>query len=572
MGEINKTILLIYFALISFQQKSLVNSFNSEYFIDVKCPSAIPCDCLKTIHSEDEQTVINCSGRKLRSLPRFLTFRGHRFNMLFLNDTGINRLHNNALLGLEVDTVVLDDNPLSRGISDKAFDVSNGIIEISLKNCSLTTVPTVLKELTALRKIHLQHNMITTIPQRVFERLPNLEVLHLRHNKLRFLSSDNLFQNMNNLSVLDLSGNHLGTWPSTLLGDMPALHSLELAHNNLRSIPENGLKGMASLVRLNLRGNPIIIGEEEFPFDGLFDLEVLQLSHCTIANLNSRLVRDNANLKELALGFCSVQKNELHMLETLNHLSTLDMTGNSLMLLESISGDHSVISTLILDSMNLTTIPTNLLKRNPSLRRLSLEKNNISSIEENSFIGLKEPNIEINLNRNNISNISPDFIKKLNLPIKLNIANNSITDLKFINDRPCLFDRSEIDVSGNNIECSCEAKQVIQRKLTVLKGTCNIPKATNVIVVQGSEKNGYNVSQLDTTNKNKSHDLMELETTQMQGCRLSDRRKMKYSCCVDNWVPLDQPITCPVRSDAFEKRGSWVTALIILVLTAGLIA
>lgn len=103
-----------------------------------------------------------------------------------------------------------------------------------------------------LQILNLEHNYISDISQDIFNHLPKLKDLNLRHNKIKTIDQINL----RSLEKLDLSHNEIDTIESEAFADVPKLKELNLGFNNLlwlsyRMFPEEG----SSLVILQIHAN-----------------------------------------------------------------------------------------------------------------------------------------------------------------------------------------------------------------------------------------------------------------------------------------------------------------------------
>jgi Leucine-rich repeat (LRR) protein len=91
-----------------------------------------------------------------------------------------------------------------------------------------------------------------------FRNTRRLQVLDLHQNKLTDLNSES-FRSLGNLRVVDLSFNHLKSFPDSLFVS-DDLEKLDLSHNQLPKIPVTSLGNVAalSLTELDLSHNSIV--------------------------------------------------------------------------------------------------------------------------------------------------------------------------------------------------------------------------------------------------------------------------------------------------------------------------
>ncbi|XP_069618311.1 platelet glycoprotein Ib alpha chain [Ranitomeya imitator] len=123
------------------------------------------------------------------------------------------------------------------GMTNFDVDIALMIEELNLANNSLTKLPKV-SLLSALTKLHLSHNQISTIQENAFTGLKSLTMLELQHNQINSLSEE-VFMALPSLNHLDLSYNQLWHLPDRLLSSSENLVILYLSGNQLTDIPDN---------------------------------------------------------------------------------------------------------------------------------------------------------------------------------------------------------------------------------------------------------------------------------------------------------------------------------------------
>lgn len=157
-----------------------------------------------------------------------------------------------------------------------------------------------------IKHLKLSHNKIRFLFQNVFDHLTQLEILDLSHNPLKTLDGstfksiasrtglvsmslahtqissipEGMFQNLKNLTGLDLSGNEF-IKVSQELRNLHQLAILILDENKLEALDNSSFIGLNSLEDLSLRNNENIISVESGTFGGLRSLDRLDLSFCS---------------------------------------------------------------------------------------------------------------------------------------------------------------------------------------------------------------------------------------------------------------------------------------------------
>ncbi|XP_042190009.1 toll-like receptor 8 [Callorhinchus milii] len=142
------------------------------------------------------------------------------------------------------------------------------------------------QNLTNLTLLNLSENKLKSIPSEAYENLPkNLSFLSFSYNSLETFEWQKL-QMFKNLRILDLSYNKLTTAPRKLNNCTKSLERLLLSHNSISQLPEKFLPFGMSLKYLDLSYNKIkMLNQSIFPVDGSISLKVLDLIgnpfHCS---------------------------------------------------------------------------------------------------------------------------------------------------------------------------------------------------------------------------------------------------------------------------------------------------
>jgi Leucine-rich repeat (LRR) protein/HPt (histidine-containing phosphotransfer) domain-containing protein len=150
---------------------------------------------------------------------------------------------------------------------------------LNLSENKLRNIPDSIGELACLDRLILSRNNLTHISDKVFENLNNLQIVDLQHNKLTELPTTIA---RNNIRELIANNNFLEKIPSNVGTGLPRLKKLILHENRLSSLPTK-LDGLSSLKHLSLSGNHL----EQIPsaIGTMSNLRVLQLSHNKLQEL-----------------------------------------------------------------------------------------------------------------------------------------------------------------------------------------------------------------------------------------------------------------------------------------------
>uniref|UniRef100_A0A3P9I6F9 Fibromodulin n=1 Tax=Oryzias latipes TaxID=8090 RepID=A0A3P9I6F9_ORYLA len=138
-------------------------------------------------------------------------------------------------------------------------------------NRNLQHVPYVPSQ---IKYVYLQRNKIAGIQDGVFDNATNLLWIVMSHNQLNSeRMSKNVFSKLKNLKRLHLDNNELSRVPENL---PRSLTDLQLGHNKISKITPSSLEGMAHLTTLYLQAN--LIEETGSEFKGLNSLTMLDMS------------------------------------------------------------------------------------------------------------------------------------------------------------------------------------------------------------------------------------------------------------------------------------------------------
>ncbi len=188
--------------------------------------------------------------------------------------------------------------PLTVSTSSNCYFLTNDehVSVLSLNNCQLKALPSVLGCLKMLTSLDLESNNLEKIPETVCD-LEQIINLNLSYNKIKTLPNN--FGNLKRLNLLNLSRNQLEILPEGL-SSLKFLERLYLQCNKLKSLPEDfytlpslrflslqsnnltylgkALRGLKMLEIFEIFDNPL----QEFP-----DLrECVNLSTIVIAGIN----------------------------------------------------------------------------------------------------------------------------------------------------------------------------------------------------------------------------------------------------------------------------------------------
>ncbi|KAK6019393.1 leucine Rich repeat-containing domain protein, partial [Ostertagia ostertagi] len=121
-------------------------------------------------------------------------------------------------------------------------------------HCTLTKLPE-LKDLTSLKQVRLDGNLIEKIETLAFSNNPNLQLISIQNNNIVQVAR-NSFDSLDQLMVLLLSNNSIQTIERGMLG-RNAKQQLNLRNNSLTSIDEYTFASLRFLTTLDLAHNSL---------------------------------------------------------------------------------------------------------------------------------------------------------------------------------------------------------------------------------------------------------------------------------------------------------------------------
>ncbi len=239
------------------------------------------------------------------------------------------------------------------------------LIGLSLYDCRLTTVPTILMKLTTLQELRIYSNGLMTLPEFMFG-FKSLQILGLGNNQLEHLPK--ALGNLKSLKTLSLKENKLVDLPESIC-DLESLEYLNLMGNQVAALPEK-IGKLKSLQKLDLSGNEL----KSLPksFGQLKELQEIDLSTNKLEALPEDIgylhVLENFNLyfnqlKELPPSF-----------QALRSLKVLNLSYNQLSVMPESLLELEGIQFIGLKRNQLKSLPLGLWRMR-SLEDIELEGN-----------------------------------------------------------------------------------------------------------------------------------------------------------------------------------------------------
>ena len=176
--------------------------------------------------------------------------------------------------------------------TDKVFnphaaisEVVPSMLEVFAVHISSTKLPVegkIFQPFRLAEELHLVYNSVEKLDNaEVFHDLTNIKVLNLSHNSLQDLDND-LFKHMGNLKVLDLSFNKLNNLPHDIFEVLEDLKSLHINDNELEYIHPSSIGNLTSLHTLRIDSNALETLHESALPQNMSSFTRLKLQVCNI--------------------------------------------------------------------------------------------------------------------------------------------------------------------------------------------------------------------------------------------------------------------------------------------------
>uniref|UniRef100_A0A667Y5J5 Leucine rich repeat containing 32 n=1 Tax=Myripristis murdjan TaxID=586833 RepID=A0A667Y5J5_9TELE len=334
-------------------------------------------------------------------------------------------------------------------------------MDVFCSNRSLRCAPANLSH--GIQTLDLSRNMLQNLTLETLAFHTSLHNLNLHSNKIQFIQPD-LFKDMTNLKVLDLSRNYLDVFAltKTYIGPLPAVESLDLSSNGLYTgMTDYFLSHSPLLENLSLSGNSITKIAKN-TFNGSLGLRGINLHNNVILEIEDGAFDSLHNLTELDLS-----KNSITCITDFNlsKLKVLNLSKNSMETFQT--ADSDIEYDLLYLDLSENRIPYfPLLPRRNKIVYLDVSRNQLYSVnvtgpaEELAILGHSSSNLRtrhqllsnlvyLDLSYNQLKSIPLSFIcSMLSLEV-LNVSNNCISSF-YVED--LLPQVRVLDLSYNSLQ------------------------------------------------------------------------------------------------------------------------
>lgn len=277
-----------------------------------------------------------------------------------------------------------------------------------------------------LTKLMLNYNSFNTVLPSMFDDLSRLEILQMKGNAISELPAF-LFRNLENLRFLDLSLNKLRGVQRETFSGLAGLEVLKMNNNLIGNLSSDAFHNVSQLTELHLEGNKISeLADDTFE---LANLKVLNLRGNLLTTFSDKV-------------FGSMASN----------LTELNLRGNRLTEVSPLSSLTS-LSSLILSSNRLHSLPEDIFRNMTALDYLDLSENQLTLLPETVFIDLTGIKA-IHLNRNNLSKLEPRQFEGQALIQQLYLSDNRLETLPTGLFEPFAIQHT-VRLHGNPWRCDC---------------------------------------------------------------------------------------------------------------------
>ncbi|KAA0199524.1 hypothetical protein HAZT_HAZT007195 [Hyalella azteca] len=322
---------------------------------------------------------------------------------------------------------------------------------LRLEGNHLTEVPTAaLEGLAALRVLTLQENNIGPLVPGSFSPVSALVFLNLSNNNIPDVGAG-AFAHLPELTTLDLSHNRLDSLESGSLQGLDRLEELDLSDNFLTQVPVEAIMDLRSLKTLVLKDNLIQNLGGIVALGPLLSLRKLDLSRCSLGQLNPGTFRQLKGLVSLKLSVNSIRKIEDEAFDGLDSLEELHLDDDKILSVPSVAlAKVPLLKVLTMDYNRVGVISASSFENVPLLQELSIAHNIIREIPADTFSNLTKLT-KLNLYGNLISTLSPASFFKESVINVINLSGNQIKEVQSNAFQDLLFIHT-IDLGNNRIE------------------------------------------------------------------------------------------------------------------------
>lgn len=422
------------------------------------------------------------------------TFSSLRYlKRLELAYNSLESLETNAFAGLAtLTTLLLQNNSIcyiQPGLFVSFLNGSLGTLDLS-SNCITDISGAFFFALGKLTALSLSDNNLTEISRDAFVGLNSVTDIELDFNTISFIDPF-AFSNLNALSKLSMFGNRIRPEALIAIGNLPKLKTLQLGQNLIDAVPDDSFANCSSLTDLGLRNNSLrrigridsvntVIEKLDLGLNRLNSSEgiddLAQFTNLRTLKLDGNGIDDallgNATpifqknaISELDLSSNNLSSAVFSIIGGLTSLSTLRIDNNQIESLDQGSlsslaktvsilsaknnlltgsslsplANFSALNYLNLDGNQIASIPSGLFRSMFNLGTLSLNRNLLTEIRNDTFGELQGTISEIYLADNHVELVETGAILAITGIKQLDLSGNRLTTITLPESMPALL-------------------------------------------------------------------------------------------------------------------------------------
>lgn len=329
----------------------------------------------------------------------------------------------------------------------------------------------------SLTHLYLSNNKLKNITQDIFDNMPHLQWLDMRHNVLTE-PDFNCFKNTKNLQVLLFSWNEITDIPAETLRPLKKLRIVDLSHNKLRTLPDNMFTD-SNVESLDLSHNQFT----RLPVKSMSVISTASLANLDMSwNILSGIHSADTIFRLRGLVWLDLSYNRLVRLDDgvfsdLSYLAHLDLSHNKQLILESrgrtFYGLEDTLLYLGLSNISLLSVPELPLRR---LQALYLAHNELASIPPEMSSNLTSLHyLDLSFNDLTVVPLITHTLPELKI---FNLADNpitAITNTSFLGIADSLeeLDIRRLTLSVFEAGALCKATKLRKLHITAYNGIKN---------------------------------------------------------------------------------------------------
>ena len=245
-----------------------------------------------------------------------------------------------------------------------------------------------------IRTLILSRCRLKRLKEDVFTYLQGLTEINLSRNSLQAFPKDT-FKPLTSLSSLQVAYNDLRIFVPVWIIDNLKVANLNIGYNHITSFNPSDTQSLNSVTDLFLDNNRLVnLSSRIFTILGLYSVQTLTLQRCSLRHIESHTFQNLTHLKFLSLSQNPLTAAALHqalMGLSFTSLKKLHLKGLNLKDINDTTFIHlagNIVTEFMLDHSDIDRMPSNLFSGFTDLRTLSLKRNKIIEISDNTFLPL----------------------------------------------------------------------------------------------------------------------------------------------------------------------------------------